>query len=52
MTAHTVDAVGVIKIRSLFTREDAISRTVIHADIAVDAVAIRYIRFHPDKWCN
>jgi hypothetical protein len=40
MTAHTVDAVGIIERGLLFTLVNALSGTILHAYVTVGAVAI------------
>ena len=52
VAAHTVDAVGIIEGGSFFARADGLGGTVLHTDVAVDAVTVQDIRSHPDEGSN
>ena len=55
MTAHAVDAVGVIKMGGLVSLSDTIGGAVIYADITIGAIAIQNGWTNPNKgfnWCE
>jgi len=49
MTAHAIDAEGIIKRGSFFAPADASGGAALHTDIAIGAISILNVRSDPDE---